>query len=169
MTVTMRVTKVKVKPKARRPARKVKPRLSRRSLLPVMRPQHNMRDIIKQLALVEDHHIHPTKRCGDCLKKHHCTLEALAEEAITLCKPRDAHVAEDAAKVAKTVRVMQHAWAQRPKCQRLNTAIARRLRMLRKCLMKKYATLPVDTLPSDEAKAVRELLASAKMLRVKRR
>jgi hypothetical protein len=49
-----------------------------------MDPLFNLREIAKQLLLVEDHLQHSHKVCPDCLRKHLLTCEALAEEAITL-------------------------------------------------------------------------------------
>lgn len=53
-------------------------------LLPIMEPAYNLREICKQLILLEDHLFHPRKRCLDCIRKHLLTAEALAEEAVTL-------------------------------------------------------------------------------------
>ena len=55
-------------------------------LLPVMDPMYNMREICKQSVLLEDHLSQKKKRCRDCCIKHQLTIEALAEEAITLDK-----------------------------------------------------------------------------------
>jgi hypothetical protein len=55
-------------------------------LLPVMDPMYNMREICKQSVLLEDHLFQKKKRCRDCCIKHQLTIEALAEEAITLDK-----------------------------------------------------------------------------------
>ena len=55
-------------------------------LLPVMDPMYNMREICKQSVLLEDHLFQKKKRCRDCCIKHKLTIEALAEEAITLDK-----------------------------------------------------------------------------------
>lgn len=55
-------------------------------LLPVMDPLYNMREICKQSILLEDHLFQKKKRCKDCCIKHQLTIEALAEEAITLDK-----------------------------------------------------------------------------------
>jgi len=52
--------------------------------LPVMDFRHNVREICKQLCLLEDHLIHWEKRCIDCCVKHFLMLEGLAEEALTL-------------------------------------------------------------------------------------
>lgn len=53
-------------------------------LLPIMDPKFNLREICKQCILLEDHLSHNEKRCFDCCVKHFLTIEALAEEAITL-------------------------------------------------------------------------------------
>lgn len=53
--------------------------------LPLMDPAHNIREIIKQLVLLEDHCAHgESKFCADCVTKHALAAEALAEEAVTL-------------------------------------------------------------------------------------
>jgi len=56
------------------------------SLLPVMDPLFNMREMCKQIILLEDHLFQKEKRCHDCICKHFLTIEALSEEAITLDK-----------------------------------------------------------------------------------
>jgi hypothetical protein len=49
------------------------------SLLPVLDPRFNMREICKQSVLLEDHLFQKEKRCHDCICKHFLTIEALAE------------------------------------------------------------------------------------------
>jgi hypothetical protein len=44
----------------------------------------NMREIAKQLILLEDHLNDEEKYCVDCIRKHFLNVEALAEEAISL-------------------------------------------------------------------------------------
>lgn len=143
----------------RRNTRKAKPRTAtaRRKLLPVLRPTQNMRDIIKQLALLEDHMYQPQKRCVDCIRKHFLTVEALAEECATLCKPDS--ILPESRRVASSVRVMHHAWEQRRKDPVVAEHIAGRLRRLRKTLMRRYAALPINKLPTAETNAVNSLLA----------
>ncbi len=53
-------------------------------MLPVMNPRHNIREIAKQMILLEDHLFNPAKRCHNCIRKHITTIEAFAEEAVTL-------------------------------------------------------------------------------------
>jgi len=47
-------------------------------------PVFNLREIVKQLILLEDHLAHPYKSCPDCIHKHLLTIEAMAEEATSL-------------------------------------------------------------------------------------
>lgn len=54
------------------------------TLLPVYHPLFNLREICKQMVLLEDHLLQERKRCEDCTRKHFLTLEALAEEAGSL-------------------------------------------------------------------------------------
>ncbi len=61
---------------------------SNEKLLPILEPLHNMREISKQIILLEDHLFQKSKRCEDCICKHFLTIEALSEEAITLDKEK---------------------------------------------------------------------------------
>lgn len=54
------------------------------SLLPIMSPLFNLREVCKHLTLLEDHLNQPRKRCPDCIRKHFLTLEALFEEGVSL-------------------------------------------------------------------------------------
>ncbi len=47
-------------------------------------PAFNLREIVKQLTLLEDHLAQPNKRCMDCIRKHLITVEAFAEEATAM-------------------------------------------------------------------------------------
>jgi len=49
-----------------------------------MNPLFNMREICKQMVLLEDHLNNVRKRCPDCIRKHFLTIEAFFEEAISL-------------------------------------------------------------------------------------
>lgn len=55
-----------------------------KKLQPILEPLHNVREMCKQLLLLEDHLFQPQRRCKQCIRKHFLTTEALAEEAITL-------------------------------------------------------------------------------------
>lgn len=54
------------------------------SRLSLTDPLFNLREIVKQMLLLEDHLLHPYKSCPDCIRKHLLTIEALAEEATSL-------------------------------------------------------------------------------------
>jgi hypothetical protein len=47
-------------------------------------PVFNIREIAKQMLLLEDHLTDNEKYCVDCITKHMMTIEALSEEAISL-------------------------------------------------------------------------------------
>jgi hypothetical protein len=96
-------------------------------LLPVMDPSFNLREICKQCVLLEDHLTHDDKRCTDCCTKHFLTLEALAEEALTL--DRDGKLRDDARQLPKKIRQLQIFWMENPdKCHE----ISQKLREIRK-------------------------------------
>lgn len=57
---------------------------TKKRILPVLDPLFNLREICKQIILLEDHLSQKGKRCHDCISKHFLYLEGLAEEAITL-------------------------------------------------------------------------------------
>lgn len=51
-------------------------------------PRFNLKEVIKQLVLLEDHINQKMRRCKDCIRKHSFTIEAFLEEGITLDKDR---------------------------------------------------------------------------------
>lgn len=77
-------------------------------LLPIMSPLYNLREISKQMALLEDHLNHPRKRCPDCIRKHFLTIEALFEEAVSLDK--EGKYVELLDGKAQEMRDLQGAW-----------------------------------------------------------
>ena len=122
------------------------------SLLPVMDPKFNAREIVKQSWMLEDHLTTPQKNCCDCIKKHFLALEGLAEEAAALeCKK---YACPPLLKTyASKVRAMHHAFEHAPKPRRaaVMIVVARRLRQLRKQLMKDDGVaIPLDKLPDTE-------------------
>jgi|APSaa5957512576_1039674.scaffolds.fasta_scaffold29674_2 hypothetical protein len=56
------------------------------SHLNLMHPLFNLREVAKQMLLLEDHLQHPWKHCPDCIRKHLMTIEAFCEEAVSLDK-----------------------------------------------------------------------------------
>lgn len=97
-------------------------------LLPVMDPQFNMREICKQCILLEDHLCHDEKRCYDCCVKHFLTIEALAEEAITL-DSSSLH-SQKLRKLPSHVRVLQSKWHKDP--ENNSSLVSQELRKIRK-------------------------------------
>lgn len=53
-------------------------------MLPIFEPAFNLREVCKELALLEDHLRDPRRRCKDCITKHCLKAEAYAEEAASL-------------------------------------------------------------------------------------
>jgi hypothetical protein len=53
-------------------------------MLDIFNPNHNARELAKELVLLEHHIVHPPKHCPDCIRKHLITAEGLAEEAVGL-------------------------------------------------------------------------------------
>lgn len=77
-------------------------------LLPIMSPLYNLREICKQVALLEEHLNQPRKRCPDCIRKHFLTIEALFEEAVSLDK--NLEYEEHLEGKAQEIRSLQGAW-----------------------------------------------------------
>ena len=61
---------------------------SKYSILPVMDPLLNYKEMCKNSIALEDHLFQRARRCKDCIKKHFLMLEMLAEEAVTLDKEK---------------------------------------------------------------------------------
>ena len=97
-------------------------------LLPIMNPLFNLREICKQMALLEDHLNQPRKRCPDCIRKHFLTIEALFEEAVSLDDSRRYSQILDGQ--AEKIRVLQSAWVSGIPEEKISQA----LRAMRKSL-----------------------------------
>jgi hypothetical protein len=156
---TRKVAKVVKRAVAKVVVKRAVAKAKRRTLLPVLRPNFNAREIIKQMALLEDHLNNEDKRCRDCINKHFLTIEGLAEELGSLCAG-DARSPDRCDDLPSRVRVLHHAWAQDPKNPTLVLTVSESLRKIRKALMERYSTLPLDKLPSDETAAVQGILKS---------
>lgn len=55
-----------------------------KNLLPVLDCRFNLREVTKQILLLEDHLSHEGKRCDDCIRKHMLFIEGLLDESVTL-------------------------------------------------------------------------------------
>jgi len=85
-----------------------------KELLPIMDPKFNLREICKQCILLEDHLSHNEKRCFDCCVKHFLTIEALAEEAITLDSSNSHSSQQNIKQLPSRVRTLQSKWHENP-------------------------------------------------------
>lgn len=102
-------------------------------LLPIMSPLYNLREICKQIVLLEDHLNQPRKRCPDCIRKHFLTIEALFEEAVSLDK--ELKYIEVLDNKAEEIRKLQSVWLDtrdNEQAHRFYLILAQALRVLRK-------------------------------------
>ena len=101
-----------------------------KKLLPIMNPKYNLREICKNCILLEDHLFQKGKRCEDCIKKHFLTIEALAEEAITLDKKNECREYYD---LPDKIRELEKQYIDGKE----HNAVAQQLRQIRKGMMQK--------------------------------
>ena len=131
-------------------------------LLPVMDPQFNLREISKQLILLEDHLFHPRKRCLDCIRKHTLTAEALAEEAVTLDVDRKYRKVTDG--LADRIRII---WTLLQNVGKPGApdypAIAQAIRKIRKSLVNQSYTLRVASCINEDDTPSAARVAAMKM------
>lgn len=73
-------------------------------------PLFNLREVAKQLVLLEDHLSHPHKACFDCIRKHLLTIEALAEEATSL--DMDGTLLRQEGRVSEMIAEMARLWME---------------------------------------------------------
>jgi len=119
-----------------------------RTLLPVMRPSFNAREICKEAVLLEHHLNEPHQRCRDCINKHFLTIEALAEEAISLHCPSKKRVCpKEMYGIPTMIRELQSNLAARRYSDLACAQTAAHIRKLRKRLMCKHAVIPLNQMP----------------------
>lgn len=105
--------------------------------LPITHYEYNIREMMKNCILLEDHLIHPEKRCNDCCVKHFLFLEGLAEEARTLDRAQS--MPESLHSAPRFFRDCQQSYYQigrtpmpPPDAERHYQKLAQRLRQFRK-------------------------------------
>ena len=104
-----------------------------RAPLSILDPEFNFREIAKQMLLLEDHLLHENKHCPDCIRKHLMTIEAFAEEAVSLDK-RDRWVP-----LAKSLVGFARRWLQQVEDHpRAWGRIAQSIRQVRKVLVEQF-------------------------------
>ena len=104
-----------------------------RQRLSLMHPQFNMREIAKQMVLLEDHLAHTNKHCPDCIRKHLLTIEALAEEAVAL--DQEGTYRETGERCAEAVR----RWLEEFHDHRPASDLGQEIRLVRKVLVQLVA------------------------------
>ena len=105
---------------------------NKKTILPVLDPEFNFREIVKNSILLEDHLNHPGKQCGDCIMKHMLALESYADELLSL-SPQSKLIDYTYLKTLPSVfRGLQEDWytARKPLHE-----IAQELRQIRKKFM----------------------------------
>jgi hypothetical protein len=96
-------------------------------------PLFNVREILKQMVLLEDHLLHEYKLCPDCIRKHLLTVEAFAEEGVSLAGDSDPAGSRILSSMAENARRwMQLFHDQNPEFP--SSALASEIRRLRKIL-----------------------------------
>lgn len=102
-------------------------------LLPIMEPMFNLREIVKQIALLEDHlNIGGSKACFDCIMKHFLVIEAYSEEMLALNKNDELLL--ETKSLPSEIRALQKGWYEETKT---NLEIQQELRKIRKRYMNK--------------------------------
>ena len=66
------------------PTKKYKRKVKQGPATNLSTPEFNVKEITKQLVLLEDHVADDDKFCMDCIRKHLIMTEALSEEAVAL-------------------------------------------------------------------------------------
>jgi hypothetical protein len=93
-------------------------------------PVFNLREIAKNMILLEDHLTHDYKYCPDCIRKHFLTIEALADEAISL-NPTDKEMFDKITALLKTIRTWETLFANKVS----PLLLASQIRTVRKALV----------------------------------
>lgn len=94
-------------------------------------PMFNLREITKQLVLLEDHLAHPYKVCQDCIRKHLLTIEAFAEEGSAMAVNGESLVVKLSEGLAEIARL----WMTRIADGEALKPIGNEVRTLRKKIM----------------------------------
>ena len=126
------------------------------TLLPIMDYGYNIREMIKNCILLEDHLIHPEKRCNDCCVKHFLFLEALAEEARTLDKDNTmSPELRQAPDFFRNCQYQYYALSENPDgaSDSQYNHIAQQLRNFRKLYQQRYFPMLWSSSPADTLKS----------------
>jgi hypothetical protein len=109
-------------------------------LLPVMNPNQNLHDVVKQIILLEQHLFDPKRRCKDCIRKHFATIEALLEETYSLiCNGRELTKNVNLQELIDQFRELHILWFDNIGNDAEISKLTCKIRYLRKGLMEGYA------------------------------
>lgn len=109
-------------------------------LLPVMNPNQNLHDVVKQIILLEQHLFDPKRRCKDCIRKHFATIEALLEETYSLiCNGRELTKNVNLQELIDQFRELHILWFDNISNDAEISKLTCKIRYLRKGLMEGYA------------------------------
>lgn len=109
----------------------------------LMDPKFNLREVAKQLILLEDHLFQTEKRCLDCISKHSMTIEGYLQEAITLDKKQEhtQEINELLTKIVPLTETMVQQMKDGSATPSSYADCAQQLRALRKPICQKYTIL----------------------------
>ena len=110
-----------------------------RKIMPVLNPCFNIREVVKNILLLEDHLLDPDRRCLDCIYKHTMIIEGFLEEAVTIDRQQKyTKLLKPLPKKMRKVQVMILEGRER------YLDVAKELRKIRKPLMKLAFEFVVD-------------------------
>jgi hypothetical protein len=117
-----------------------------KKLYPIMDPRLNLKEITKNLLLLEDHLFHQGMRCKDCISKHTILASAYASEAVSLDKERK--YSEDINNAIKNINKIHKDIVDAEKKGNLTdedcNRIAQDIRKIRKPLCQKYGSFQYE-------------------------
>lgn len=109
--------------------------------LSLVDPRFNLREVAKQMILLEDHLFHVNKHCLDCISKHSLSIEGFLEEAITLDSTGEYRA--EILEVLSPFKQILFPFIEKMKKNAAAEAdfedVANRVRQLRKPIAKKYS------------------------------
>jgi hypothetical protein len=105
-------------------------------LLPVHSAIFNMREIVKQMILLEDHLFQKEKLCKECINKHFLAIEGYAEEGITLGSSKETGQLCD--QFETVIKIIRSAQASFNENREQAHEVAMKIRTLRKEIMHAY-------------------------------
>lgn len=97
---------------------------------PINSAEFNIREIAKQMLLLEDHLVDNEKFCEDCIRKHLLMIEALAEESLTMEPDGDWYTS------SQNIAKLSRKWMKQFHGRTSNSTIEKEIRKIRKKIVK---------------------------------